>query len=179
MIVLTGPSASGKTEVAKLLFSQYGIKKVVTHTTRAKRITEVEDVDYHFVTKEEFLKLKAADEFVETTDYSNNFYGTSKSEIADDKAVIVDPNGVKAFMSLHDPRIIVFRLEASSTTRFNRMIMRGDELPTIQDRLTRDVLVFADSNFVNIKYTIDTENMTILDVAQLVYDTYMKELKAL
>ena len=41
MIILYGPSACGKTEVAKLLASSYSIKKVITHTTRSKRINEV------------------------------------------------------------------------------------------------------------------------------------------
>ena len=58
MIILYGPSACGKTEVAKLLASSYSIKKVITHTTRSKRVNEVNGVDYYFVTKEEFLSLK-------------------------------------------------------------------------------------------------------------------------
>lgn len=179
MIILTGPSASGKTEVAKLLFSKFGIKKVVTHTTRTERLGEIDGIDYHFVSKAEFLQLQAAQAFVETTEYNGNFYGTSKKEIADDKVLILDPNGVKAFMALLNPRIIVFRLEASPTTRFNRMIIRGDLLPNIEERLKKDVTVFADSNFHGIKYRIDTEDMTIVEVAELVNRTYRQELARL
>ena len=54
MIVLTGASASGKTEVVKLLKIKYGIDKVVTHTTREIRSLEIPDEDYHFITKKEF-----------------------------------------------------------------------------------------------------------------------------
>ena len=54
MIVLTGASASGKTEVAKLLFIKYDIKKVITHTTRPIRLGEKRGVDYHFVDVEKF-----------------------------------------------------------------------------------------------------------------------------
>ena len=43
MIVLTGASASGKTEVVKLLKIKYGIDKVVTHTTREIRSLEITD----------------------------------------------------------------------------------------------------------------------------------------
>ena len=54
MILLAGPSASGKTEIAKILMKDFGIRKVVTHTTRPPRIGEKDGVDYHFVTREEF-----------------------------------------------------------------------------------------------------------------------------
>ena len=58
MIILIGPSASGKTATCLYLQDHYGIRKVVTHTTRAMRVGEVNGVDYHFVTKDEFQKLK-------------------------------------------------------------------------------------------------------------------------
>ena len=58
MIILCGPSACGKTEIAKYLSQAFSLKKVVTNTTREKRIGEVNHVDYNFITKEEFLKLK-------------------------------------------------------------------------------------------------------------------------
>ena len=64
MIILTGPSASGKTATCLYLQDHYGIKKVITHTTRPMRHGEVNDVDYHFVSKEEFQRMIDNDEFV-------------------------------------------------------------------------------------------------------------------
>ena len=97
MIVITGASATGKTETARVLSTLFNIKKVVTHTTRPMRKGETDGVDYHFVSKEEFLKLKDEDYFVETTTYNNNYYGTSKKEISDDKVLIVETSGAKIF----------------------------------------------------------------------------------
>lgn len=174
MIVLTGASASGKTEVAKLLIIKYGIEKVVTHTTRAMRAGEVQNVDYHFVTKEKFRQLIEADYFVEWTNYNDNYYGTSKSEIKDDKAVIVDPNGVHAFQKLRDRRIIIFRLTASETTRFNRMLIRGDALENIKKRLQHDRDCFSEDKYQGVDYSIDTDFITIEDVADQVYDLYRR-----
>ena len=57
MIILTGPSASGKTEIAKILFQKYGIKKVVSHTTRPLRRTEIPHIDYHCVSDENIKHL--------------------------------------------------------------------------------------------------------------------------
>ena len=161
MIVLVGPSASGKTEAAKLLYSIYGIKKVITHTTRPMRIGEKDDVDYHFVSKEEFLKLKEKNYFIETTLYNGNYYGTSKSEVSDNKVLIVDPNGVKSILSLNDPRIIIFRLNADSTTRFNRMIIRGDSIENIEQRISKDKVVFSEDALSFKSINIDTEKWNI------------------
>ena len=97
MLILVGPSASGKTEIAKLLDVKYHLTKIVTHTTREKRINEKDDIDYHFVSKDTFLNLKSNNEFVETTLYNNNYYGTSKKEIADNKCVVLDPQGAYSF----------------------------------------------------------------------------------
>ena len=94
MILLIGPSASGKTEISKLLGLRYGISKAITHTTRAPRNGEVYGVDYYFVQEEDFLQLMKRGAFVENTVYNGNHYGCSKAEIADDKVVVVDPNGL-------------------------------------------------------------------------------------
>ena len=54
MLILVGPSASGKTEAVRLLISDYGMKKLVTYTTREMRSGEINHVDYHFLSREDF-----------------------------------------------------------------------------------------------------------------------------
>ncbi len=180
MIVLTGASASGKTETAKELKTLFGIRKVVTHTTREKRIGEKDGVDYHFVTKEKFLELKKQDYFVETTEYNGNFYGTSKPEIQEDKVLIVETSGARVFLGLNDPEIIIFRLIASKENRAMRMANRGDSSKSIEERLTNDVTRFADNNFKDSRIIdINTDNMPVEEVASLVYKTYKSKLAAL
>ena len=57
IMILVGPSGAGKTTIAsKLLTKNYGLKKVITCTSRAPRDNEVDGVDYYFKTKEEFEK---------------------------------------------------------------------------------------------------------------------------
>ncbi|MFA6796142.1 MAG: hypothetical protein WCR63_01000 [Bacilli bacterium] len=175
MIVITGASATGKTETARVLKTLYGIQKVVTHTTRPMRIGEIADVDYHYVTKEEFLKLKSEGKFVETTEYNNNFYGTSKAEIAPNKIVIVETSGARVFLGLNDPSIVVFRLLASRKLRHSRMLERGDSLESIKSRLENDVTCFDDSALKDPRIiNIQTANLTIEEVARKIYNTYTK-----
>jgi guanylate kinase len=179
MIILVGASASGKTEVAKLLFRKYGIKKVVTHTTRVMRDGERPDVDYHFVTKDEFLRLKERNAFVETTFYNGNYYGTSRKEIGDDKALIVDTNGLKAFSALNDSHVVTFFMQASETTRLNRMLYRGDRLEDAKKRIENDRVDFERARVGTTDYIIDTESINIEQVADLVYQKYLRKLQSL
>lgn len=176
MIILCGPSASGKTEVAKLLASKYNIKKAVTNTTRPIRINEVNHVDYHFTSKEEFLKLQEQDYFVETACYNNNYYGCAKNEVADNKAVILEPQGVTNFLKLNDPHIVVFVLMCSEVTRYNRMVYRGDSPTSIEERIKNDRIAFSSDKLSFADYTIDTDNKTLMEITDLVKELYDKKI---
>jgi guanylate kinase len=177
MLILVGASASGKTEVAKLLFKKYGLIKAITHTTRPKREHEKNGVDYYFVSKTKFLELLDADYFVEHTEYNGNYYGCSKKEISDNKVVIVDANGLKSFKALNDSKIITFLLYADEETRLNRMIARGDKLIDAQKRIDNDRKDFAFSNIGKTNFVIDSSKDSAEEVAETVYKKYLKALR--
>lgn len=172
MIILVGASASGKTEVAKRLFLRYGLKKVITHTTRAMRPSETKDVDYHFVSREEFAMLKKRGTFVETALYNGNFYGTSFAEVGDDKVLIVEPNGLAAFKNLANPRIVAFYLETSPSIREQRMRLRGDSEDKIKSRLQDDKQAFRPELVKIADYRLSTDQLSIDEVAKFIYQTY-------
>lgn len=177
MILLVGASASGKTEVAKMLMKKYGIVKAITHTTREKRLGEKNAVDYFFVSKEEFLKMKENDMFVETTIYNNNFYGTSKAEINDGKVVVVDASGLKAFNDFGSSRVVTFLLEAKESTRRHRMQGRGDPEEKIKERLKNDRVSFNKEKIDKTDFVIDTDDDSIEDITDDVYKKYIDTLK--
>ena len=59
MIIIVGASASGKTEITKVLIKDYNYHKCVTTTTRLPRVGEVDGKDYHFLNHETFMnKIK-------------------------------------------------------------------------------------------------------------------------
>ncbi len=178
MILLIGPSASGKTEVSHSLRRLHGIVKAVTHTTRPPRVGEVDGVDYHFVGEALFLTLKDQGAFVETTEYNGHLYGCSKREIDDSKCVIVDPNGLRAFQALKNPSIVTFFLDASEATRRLRMMARGDSPATIAQRLSLDREDFDPANVGPTDFKIDTNSRTLDDIAEDIYGKYLATLKA-
>lgn len=175
MIILVGESASGKTEAALCLRREYGICKAITHTTRQMRQGERQDVDYHFVTREQFLKKKEQGGFVETTEYNGNLYGCSKQEVAEGKCVVVDPNGLDNFKALKDPGVVTFHLKASEAKRIERMRKRGDSEKAIESRIENDRECFEGVS-ERTDFELDTDGLTIEQVAAKVYSLYKEEL---
>lgn len=179
MLILIGPSASGKTEVAKLLAKKYNITKIVTYTTRTPREHEVNGVDYNFVSIEEFAKLTDEGFFVETTYYNSNYYGTAKKDIQDDKCVILDPNGLKSFLALNDERIISIYLNCDENVRYERMIKRHDPVEAAKKRLINDRIAFNDANLQGITFVIDSDNISLENLCDKVMNLYSNILRTL
>ena len=178
MIVLAGASASGKTEVAKVLAKKYGITKIVTTTTRDKRVGEVNGVDYFFVSKEEFEKMILDDRFVEYTLYNGQMYGSTKDQIANDKCVVIDPAGLRSYINLNNKNIVTFYLEADEETRHKRMILRGDDAEKIKSRIENDRIAFKKKNIAKVDYVIDASDAhSIEEVAKNVYQLYISHQK--
>ena len=178
MIVLSGASASGKTEAAKMLMAKYGIQKAITTTTRPMRKNEQNGKDYFFVTKEEFEAMIKEDRFVEHTLYNGNYYGSTKDQIAEDRSVVIDLEGLKSYSALQDKRIVTFYLSTSESIRYTRMLERGDSKEDAIRRIENDRKVFAENNIPKVNFKIDTENKTIEQVADEIYRLYRKILKA-
>ncbi len=179
MIVLSGASASGKTEAAKMLTQKYGIVKAITTTTRSMRCNEVNGRDYFFVSKEQFEQMIKEDQFVEHTLYNGNYYGSTKNQIADNKSVVIDLEGLKSYSALNDKRIVTFYLSTSEDVRFRRMLERGDSEENAKQRIENDRRIFASNQIPPVDFKIDSENKTIEQVADEVYRLYCKKMKAI
>ncbi len=172
MIILTGASASGKTVTALGLQRKYSLKKAITSTTREKRVGEEHGKDYFFYTKEEFLKRRDENKFVETSLYNNNYYGCGVDQVSDDKVIVLDPNGLHSFQKLNNKNIVSFLLTCDEKEREKRMILRGDETNKIKERLTNDRIDFAKDKIGKVDCVIDTQNKSIDDVIDTIYCLY-------
>lgn len=180
MIILTGPSASGKTAACLYLQSNFNIKKVVTHTTRGIRQGEIDGVDYHFVTVEEFQKMVDNNEFVEHVFYNGNHYGTSRKEVGIDKCMAVELNGAKTYKSFGDPKTVLFYMQLDPETCKKRMEERGDPSDKVAMRLKNDQnsFVLTDDMKKMIDCYVDTKNHDIADAASYIYKKYLEILEA-
>jgi len=78
VVVLVGPSGSGKNELAKGLLEQSdAFKKLVSYTTNET----VADENYRYVSVEEFRKMCDSGEIFESTTYAHHAYGSRKTDV--------------------------------------------------------------------------------------------------
>jgi len=103
-ITISAPSGAGKTTLCKALRSvQPDIEWSISHTTRSKRDIEIDGVDYHFITIENFEELILEGAFAEWENVHGYYYGTTKSNletaICNDKTLLLEMD-VKGSMSV-------------------------------------------------------------------------------
>ena len=80
--IITGPSAVGKTTIAKALLKNLkNFKPAVTYTTRQKRDWQTEDKIMNYTDVKGFRQMIDNDEFIEWAQVYDNFYGTHKPSI--------------------------------------------------------------------------------------------------
>ena len=115
LFLLSGTSGVGKTTIAyKLLEQMPDLKRLVTYVTREPRPGEVDGIDYHFVTREEFEKRLAAGEFFEHDEHYGNWYGNSRKDLdaiwAGGKIAItlLDVNGVRTIKKIFPEAKTIF-----------------------------------------------------------------------
>jgi guanylate kinase len=145
VIVIVGRSCSGKSSLQKEISRMGKYSKVVTCTTRQPRLkdNEVDGVHYHFLSKEAFETKLAGGEFVETSEYAGNMYGTLKSDLLGDKVVVVEPVGAYNIKKALGCAAFVIHLDVDSGTCRRGLEMRGTPEDEIEKRVNDDNILFS------------------------------------
>lgn len=124
LIVLTGPTASGKDTIMQKLMDEYpNLQRVITTTSRAPRQSEEKEIDYHFISESEFRKKIDEGQLIEYVKYGDNFYGTYKIEI----------------LSKLD-KDTIWRIDSSRAGQIKQFIKQSFE-PEVAEKLLKQVLV--------------------------------------
>ncbi|KAJ4473749.1 guanylate kinase/L-type calcium channel beta subunit [Lentinula aciculospora] len=143
-LVLSGPSGVGKSTLLQRLFKDYPDKFgfSVSHTTRAPRPGEQDGKQYHFVTHEKFLALIQESAFIESAEFSGNFYGTSIQTVKEiqekgQRCILdIEAQGVRQIKATDLNPVYCFISPPSLTALRERLRGRGTETETsIQKRL--------------------------------------------
>ena len=136
MIVLSAPSGAGKGAIRQRLQERMpGLLYAVSVTTRPKRPGEVDGVNYHFVTPEEFQARVAAGEFVEWARVYGNYYGTPREPmetwLREGRDVICekDVQGALSLMDIYPDAVYIFTMPPSLEELRRRIERRGTESP--------------------------------------------------
>jgi len=82
LVLIMAPTGSGKGLLISHIEGLFpSIARTVSCTTRDKRPSEHEGVDYYYISREEFTTRIEAGKFIEWAEFSGNLYGTLKSEL--------------------------------------------------------------------------------------------------
>lgn len=162
LIVISGPSGAGKGTICKSFMERN--KEVVlsvSATTRSPRKGEVDGVNYHFMTKEQFKEKMEADDFLEYAEVYDNFYGTPKSNVEEllesgkDVILEIDIQGALKVKENAEEGIFIFILPPSMEELKQRIIKRGSE--TEESLMKRFKSAYKEINFVS-KYNYAVVN---------------------
>jgi guanylate kinase len=143
LVVLAGPSGVGKSSVVRELRTLYpDLWFSVSATTREQRPGEVDGVDYHFVTSDEFDRMVEKDALLEWAEIHRGTHrsGTPRAPIEERLAagkpalVEVDLQGARNLRKTMPEALLVFISPPSWEALVERLVGRGTESPEIVER---------------------------------------------
>lgn len=154
LLVLSGPSGSGKGTVSEALLknNKEDIVFSISATTRKPRPTEKDGENYFFLSEEKFKEMAKNGEFLEYAYVHTNYYGSPKQFVMDqiDKGEIVlleiDVQGALQIKENYKEAVFIFLLPPTMDELRNRIVKRGTE--TEEDINTRFSNAFKELDFV-------------------------------
>ena len=168
LLVLSSPSGAGKTTLSRrLLAADPNVIMSVSVTTRPPRPGEVDGKDYHFISQEEFARLRDRGELLEYAEVFGNFYGTPRRAVVEalqagrDVLFDIDWQGTQQLaQAMEEDLVRIFILPPSAEELRDRLIGRAqDSASTVAKRMARA----ADeiSHWPEYDYVIVNDNLDV------------------
>ena len=155
LLVLSGPSGTGKGTVCKVVRDSLGdnLAYSISATTRKPRTGEEHGREYFFFSKEEFEALRDQNGFLEWAQVYDNYYGTPRAFVEDvlasgrDCILEIDPQGALQVRKATSEAVLVFIAPPSLEELRARLTGRGTEAPEeVEKRLSCAEAELAYSN---------------------------------
>lgn len=167
LYIVSAPSGAGKTSLVKALIDlEPQIRVSVSHTTRAMRPGEVDGENYHFVSREAFVKMIEHGDFLERAEVFGNLYGTSQSYLQQtldeghDLILEIDWQGAEQVRKLMPQARSIFILPPSQQALRERLNNRGQDSDEIIDGRMREA-VSEMSHYVDYDYLIINDDFAV------------------
>jgi len=147
LFIVSAPSGAGKTSLVKALRQTCPQLAVsVSHTTRAQRPGEEHGRDYFFISRDDFLRMNEAGDFLEHARVFDNYYGTARSTVeaalarGEDLILEIDWQGARQIRELLPDCQTIFVLPPSREALENRLSARGQDDAAIIARRMADAI---------------------------------------
>ena len=147
LFVIAAPSGAGKTTLVHALVTRHPeLRFSISYTTRPKRRNEADGVDYLFVDKDEFARLRDAGALLEYAEVFDNYYGTSREQVrqhldAGHNVVLeIDWQGAEQVRESMPECITIFIMPPSVTELERRLRSRRTDTDRVINRRLRDAL---------------------------------------
>lgn len=133
IFTISGPSGCGKTSLVRALASKKNVSFVesISCTTRAPREKEIDNVDYHFMTKDEFEAEIKKGNFIEYTEFGGNYYGTHINDIesaneneSKNVLIVADRQGAMSLKERYGKRLYTVYLMIPKEKAYKRLKRR-------------------------------------------------------
>lgn len=182
--IISGKSASGKTTVVEKLVSEHGFIQIIPYTTRPPRKGEKQDITYHYISLDEFLKKIDEGFFAEWKAYVTEeglwYYGTAINDLKnaeDNTVVILTPAGYRDIEKIFSKdNICSIYIYANNTTIENRLLARGDNENEANRRIAHDNADFKSFEYEADKVIYNNDGTNINDVVNRILE-FVKEKK--
>ena len=177
LIVFSAPSGCGKGTMLAEILKDERFYCSVSATTRSPREGEVDGVNYHFLTKEQFEEKISCGGLLEYARYCGNYYGTLVSEVddklAEGKDVIleIEVQGAMKVRELRPDALFIFIAPPSINELDRRLRKRGTESDEI---ISQRVATAANE----LKYASNYDYIIVNDALEDALDDFMAVIKA-
>jgi len=167
VFIISAPSGSGKsTLVNRLMAEVEGLTFSVSCTTRAPRGSEISGQAYDFISRSEFERRLAADEFLEHADVFGNYYGTPRSalkaaqEAGKDLVLDIDVQGAQQLRERIPEAVSIFVLAPSRQILEQRLRARSQDSDEVirrrLDNAAREIGDYKQYDYVLVNENLET-----------------------
>jgi guanylate kinase len=165
LIVVSGPSGVGKSSLVHRTLAEVELLEFsVSFTTRNARAGEKNEVDYFFVSRDEFIAMRDRGDFLEWAEVHGNLYGTSKSQVETclgegrDIILDVDVQGAAQVKERMPDAVTIFILPPSREAVESRLVKRNLNTPEDLERRLADAATEV-SMYSRFKYVVVNDDL--------------------
>ena len=176
MFVLSSPSGTGKTTLAKKIAeSNTNFSISISHTTRKPRPNEINGKDYNFISKEEFNNLVKGNSFFEYANIFSNRYGTLKKTVEEllsqgkDVVFDIDWQGTQQLKKIKNLSLITFfilppNVQVLKERLLNRHKGQEEIIEKRMNKFNEETSHWNEYNYVFVNDDLDTCYEKLLNV---------------